>query len=79
VKEKIHKLLEHSGTFLFGMEYSNLFIYLSIYLFEEACVVEPTWCHNKGKRVGCPVGEPGRARLKCQKLRATIMAIPISH
>jgi hypothetical protein len=28
---KIHNLLEHSRTFLFGMEYSNLFIYLFIY------------------------------------------------
>jgi hypothetical protein len=30
---KIHNLLEHSGRFLFGMEYSNLFIYLFISLF----------------------------------------------
>ncbi len=79
MKEKIHNLLEHSGTFLFGMEYSILFIYLSIYLFEEACVVEPTWWNNKGQESWVPSWEAWNGQTEMPKLRATIMAIPISH
>jgi hypothetical protein len=83
---KIHNLLEHSGTFLFGMEYSNLFIYLFIslfiylfiYVFEEARVVEPTWWNNKDKRAGRPVGEPGRARLKCQNSGLQLWLFPLA-
>jgi hypothetical protein len=60
------------------MEYSNLFIYLFIYLFEEARVIEPTWWNNKDKRAGRPVGESGRGRLKCQNPGLQLWLFPLA-